>query len=154
MKRFIEIENNIGKFIEDYHRNYNFTRADSQALEEDNNKNSLLKQLNQNSNDHKYDTKTSISLEAQSEKCLRHSLSLSSINSQLIPYRNDQMNKWSKRNCKSESDLFDLLNNTNYIYYFDELSNDNPVNYDNDFESQNLNEFIVIITEKDKNDIE
>lgn len=117
MKRFIDIENNIKKFIDDYNINYNH------AVPSD-----YTEQL---STDVEYDfeamhnlTKSkNLSFDDITRDPLPRSLSHNSINSNATLMSNIWFDKWAMRKCKSESDLIVLLNNKNYSYYWEELSN-------------------------------
>ncbi len=99
--------------------------------------------FNTNANDPKFDTNTLFSFADHGEKFLRRSLSFISINSQLLTKPTDQMDKWANRKCKSESDLLDLLNYRNYVYYFDELSIDKTMN-SGEVNDDNVNDFIIL----------
>jgi len=161
MNRFIDIENNIGKFIEDYHRNYNYARSHLKTPESDHSDSQLRhkstqlhqKQFNTNVNDPKFDTNTLFSFADHGEKSLRRSLSFISINSQLLTKPTEQMDKWANRKCKSESDLLDLLNYRNYVYYFDELSIDKTMN-SSEVNDDNVNDFIILLSDQEKAQIE
>ena len=123
MKRFLDIENNIIQFIEDYNLNYkcNFKlkpQSKHQSLEHANNS-----------------KKTSVPIwgshhtlidnlhpPKESNSKSRRSLSHNSINANVTQMTNVSFNKWALRKCKSESDLIDLLNSRDYCYYVDELT--------------------------------
>lgn len=117
MKRFIDIENNIKKFIDDYNINYN------QAIPSD--------YTEQSSTDAEYDLEATrnmtrsknLSSDDITRDPLPRSLSHNSINSNATLMGNICFDKWAMRKCKSESDLIVLLNNKNYSYYWEELSN-------------------------------
>jgi len=104
MKRYLDIENNIKQFIEDYNRNYNLSKSSIS--------------LNVESRHSCYsDTKASIQ---------RRSLSFNAINKNSwnkttdssIPL--DLHSSYRFKRSKSEADLVGLFNNKNYQYYLDE----------------------------------
>jgi hypothetical protein len=137
MRRYLDIENNIQEFINGYNRNYNninkslYTCDDVIKMSDDP---STLNYKNW-AYDKTLTMNDEIVMPIISKS--RLSLSLSSINSAYSNISHQNLNnpintstltspvsnkndKRKRRNFKSETDLYDMLNNSYYQYYFEE----------------------------------
>lgn len=143
MKRFIDIENNIGQFIEDYQRNYCYKSRNSKESSYCDKPPPIkpYKLFTKN-----FDSQTMISFEET--KSLRRTLSHNSVNTE--PMKVNGLANWAIRLSKSESDLLDLFNHANFNYYFDELSIAN----ENNCTVKYYNDFVIIVNSKLNKEIE
>ncbi len=155
MKRFIDIENNIKKFIDDYNINYNtaprksslnLTKVSWEYPSQEIPKGTEFTDMEQNT-DLECDprpTAKNLSFDDIRKVRLPPSLSYNSINSNASMVSSIFFDKWAVRKCKSDSDLAVLLNNKNYSYYWEELSNLTNKPYGSN------DQFVVIHTNKKK----